>query len=121
MTATHARVVSVGDSRNATRMARALWAACDEVAPDLDGETRARLAEALIRCNETEGLRLTGQRFTVGELMAMEFTTDDELRWLTKLVDEGHCSPICLFAMEEGSCQCRCQGVHHGAARPAVP
>lgn len=42
----------------------------------------------------------------------------DELAWLAGLVDEGACSPECLFAGGDArDCTCRCRGGHHGDAR----
>lgn len=35
------------------------------------------------------------------------------------LVESGQCTPMCLLALTDAACQCRCGGVHHGAMTDA--
>jgi hypothetical protein len=56
------------------------------------------------------------------DLMAMDFGPElaDELRdWLLERVDLAECHPLCLFADPESTptCDCVCEGLHHGALR----
>lgn len=49
--------------------------------------------------------------------MVDDLLKDPQIEELCDLVDAGVCTPACLFGVEEGSCQCRCDSAYHGRAR----
>lgn len=52
------------------------------------------------------------------DLAGRHFCYQDALRDLINLIDSGHCTPECLFAVSDpDTCTCRCNGGCHGDAR----